>query len=375
MTYQERRAEQPYRLEPIERFVGRVARSPFWMRISLSSYVASGLIVMVSLYSVVLGHEVTVAPLVVEQRQLGNPAAAIEHIRQENFVSLSELEEITSNPDLNPYDRLAHAHSPLILDETGVLQQENYDDVPVGVYYAYSVSTYGDTELVHIEYWMYFSDENIGMGTADRMARWGHPLDRELIYRMDIVNGRIFGAEYQAPIHQLRPFQYPESGRPIFRIASGNHNFQLVHPRELESTPVPVEILAPRPQYEMATRPTTDPDVMALAAQEAYLQHDVDMSQFVYIGIRNPAYVLQEPYPSVVNVGVLTQGRWVFLSTRIGHGLRIWGYRLVAIDLGFTPLPGDIESVSLLVSSPAPDDRPGLEVEQVFIYPPLRLQS
>lgn len=367
--------ETSYRTRPIEQAIARLATKSIWQRTSLSSYVSGGLILFLTTFSILFRYEISPDPLEVEYNSFGDPEAAIERIAREHFISVRELEERTQDPTLDHYDRLALEHSPLILDETYSLRLEQANDVPIGVYYTYSVSTYGEREVVHIEYWMHFSDESVGMSSEERMARWGHPLDRELIYRLNILDGEIFGAEYQAPIHRLVRFQYPEGGRPIFRIASANHNFQLVHPMDRPQLQPDTEIIAPLPQYELAESPLTDPDILALAAREAILQHNVDMTRYVYVAIQDPAYVLREPYPAEVDVGVLTRNRWEYLHSRIGRGVRVFGHRVVAIDVGFTPQRGDIDDVKLILHTTEPSDRPGLRIARVYVYTDLRIPA
>jgi hypothetical protein len=368
------RAPDAYRLAVIEQFIARLAGASTWRRTSLSAFAAAGLILALTVHALSVRQTVEVHPLVIESRQFGDASRGLERIQQEHYISIAELDELTNDPSLDRYERMVFAYAPLILDDYHpVPMLETRDDVPIGVYYVYSVSTLGATELVHIEYWMYFSDENVGMPSPNRMARWGHPLDRELIYRINVLNERVYNAEYQAPIHRLIPFTFPEEGRPIFRVASGNHNFQLVPPQHLESIRYPFRLLAPLPQYDRMSSPLRDPDIMALAAEEAMLQHGVDMTQYVYVGISNPAYVLREPFGGIVDVGVLVGGEWIHLRATIGHGIVVWGYRLIAIDLGFTPKPGDIKAVRLFIDAGAPSDGPPLRVIEVFVLPELRI--
>jgi hypothetical protein len=371
-----RHEHDSYRLAAIEQFIARLAGASTWRRTSVSAFVTAGLILALTVHTLSVRQTVEVDPLVIENRHFGDASRGLERIQQEHYISIAELEEMTNDTSLDRYERMVFTYAPLILDDYyPVSMLETRDDVPIGVYYVYSVSTLGATELVHIEYWMYFSDENVGMPSPDRMARWGHPLDRELIYRINVLNDRVYNAEYQAPIHRLIPFPFPEEGRPIFRVASGNHNFQLVSPQQLETIQYPFRLLAPLPQYDRITSPLRDHDIMALAAEEALLQHGVDMTQYVYVGIENPAYVLREPYGGIVDVGVLVDGQWIHLRATIGHGIVVWGYRLIAIDLGFTPKPGDIEAVTLFIDSRDRTNGPPLRVAEVFVFPELRIQA
>lgn len=364
-----------HRTQPIEAVFGRLARSHVWHRTSISSYATGGLILFLTVYSLLVRTEIEPEQLEVNMRHFGNAGTAIERIREEHFIDIRELEELTQDESLDRYDRMAYEHYPLIVNDTYEQRLEDADDVPIGIYYTYSVSTYGDREVVHIEYWMYFSDEDTGMSTEERMARWGHPLDREIIYRLNLLNGEVFGATYQAPIHRLTRFQYPEGGRPIFRIASGNHNFQLVHQVDRQQIEDADDLLAPQPQYELAEPPRADPDIMSLAAREALLQDDVNMSHYVYVTIEDPTYVLRAPYPAEVDVGVRTQGSWTYLHSKIGHGVVVWGNRTVAIDVGFSPTEADIEAVQLSLSATGATDRSSLRIAQVFLHPELRFPA
>src|SRR4029079_15808420 len=92
----------------------------------------------------------------------------------------------------------------------------------------------------------------------------------------------------QAPHHRQVRFDYDGLQRPVFQIASANHNFRRVSQREVEHA-ADGGLLALMPHVETA-RNYRDPDFLALAAREVWLQYGIDMSEYVYIAFYNPAY-------------------------------------------------------------------------------------
>ncbi len=172
-----------------------------------------------------------------ETRSLGNPFEALEHIRTENITTVERLDALAADESRSAQQRLAYSHAPLLLAQPERALRLN--DTFLGLYYTISESTSESATATTIHYYLWFSDENGGMPIEERMARYGHPLDRELVYRVTFLNGEIMAAYYQAPHHRQVRFEYDGSQRPVFQIASANHNFRRVGQAEAEhgSTP------------------------------------------------------------------------------------------------------------------------------------------
>jgi hypothetical protein len=291
-----------------------------------------------------------------ETRSLGDPFAAIERIRTENITSIERLDALSTDSTQPEDDRLAYAHAPLLLAQPERALRLN--DTILGLYYTVSRSTSGSATATTIRYFLWFSDESGGMPIEERMARYGHPLDRELVYRVTFLNGEIMAAYFQAPHHQQVRFDYDGSQRPVFQIATANHNFRRVSQHEVEHA-ADGGLLALMPHAETA-RNYRDPDFLALAAREVWLQYGIDMSEYVYIAFYNPAYTGE------VTLSVRVSGRWYYLHDALGTGITTHGYRRVAIYVGSRPLPDDIEEVRIITRT---SKNVPLEVSSVYVFP------
>ena len=233
------------------------------------------------------------------------------------------------------------------------------DDTILGLYYTLSESTSETSTATTIRYYLWFSDENGGTPIEQRMALYGHPLDRELVYRVTFLNDEIVAAYYQEPGHRQVRFDYEGSTRPAFRIASANHNFGRVSQREVERIGAD-SLLALMPHEETA-RNYRDPDFLALAAREAWLQYGLDMSEYVYIAFYNPKFAGE------VTLSVRVGGRWYYLHDALGTGITSHGYRRVAIHVGSRPMPGGVEEVRIITRT---SDNVPIDVSSVYLYPP-----
>jgi hypothetical protein len=291
-----------------------------------------------------------------EQRHLGDPFEAIEHIRTQNMTSPERLDALAADQTRPDEERLAYAHAPLLLAQPERALRLN--DTILGLYYTISESTSESATAMTIRYYLWFSDESGGMPIEERMARYGHPLDRELVYRVTFLNGEIMAAYYQAPHHRQVRFDYDGSQRPAFQIASANHNFRHVERAEVDRTN-PNRLLAFMPHVETA-RNYRNPDYLALAAREVWLQYGIDVSEYVYIAFYNPDYTGE------VTLSVRVSGRWYYLHDALGTGITTHGYRRVAINVGSRPLPGDIEEVRIITRT---SERVPLEVSSIYVFP------
>lgn len=291
-----------------------------------------------------------------EMRSLGDPFEAIEYIRTENITSVERLAALAVDQTQPDEERLAYAHAPLLLAQPERALRLN--DTILGLYYTISESTSGSATATTIRFYLWFSDESGGMPIEERMARYGHPLDRELVYRVTFLNGEIMAAYYQAPQHRQVRFDYDGSQRPVFQIASANNNFRRVGRAEVERSGAD-GILALMPHVETA-RNYRNPDYLALEAREVWLQYGIDVSEYVYIAFYNPDYTGE------VTLSVRVSGRWYYLHDALGTGITTHGYRRVAIYVGSRPLPGDIEEVRIITRT---SERVPLEVSSIYVFP------
>lgn len=291
-----------------------------------------------------------------EIRSLGDPFEALERIRTENITSVERLDALATDPGQSDAERLAYRHAPLLLAQPERALRLN--DTILGLYYTISESTSESATATTIRYYLWLSDESGGMPIEQRMARYGHPLDRELVYRVTFLNGEIMAAYYQAPYHRQVRFDYGNDQRPVFQIASANNNFRQVGNDEVERAG-DGRLLALMPHVETA-RNYRDPDFLALAAREVWLQHGIDMSEYVYIAFYNPAYTGE------VTLSVRVGGRWYYLHDALGTGITTNGYRRVAIYVGSRPLPDDIEEVRIITRT---SEQVPLEVSSVYVLP------
>lgn len=293
-------------------------------------------------------------------RQYGSVARALERIERDNFTTIARLDALADDPGQSEIEQLVFRHAPLLL-YTGAGWPAR-DDTWLGVYFRVSQSESGGRTATTIRYYLFLTDENGGMPLPERMARFGHPFDAELIYRVLLFDDEIVAA-YQAPVHQIIRFAYDGETRPVFAIASPNHNFRLVQPDELvrrdEAT-----IIAPLPLDEFALRPLQDPDFIALSAQEVLRQHGVDIGQYVYFTFDNP------PERGAVNIGVRMDGRWYYVRDVVPEGVVRAGDRRIGIWVPAAPFPGDIQEVRLIGFRGAIDE---VRIMSIYVYPPALL--
>jgi hypothetical protein len=294
---------------------------------------------------------------VVTRRPYGSVSRAIERIEQDNFTTIQRLNDLAVDPGQSEVERLVFEHAPLLLHAGS--HWPDRDDTWLGVYYRVSQSETAGRTATTIRYYLFLTDENGGMPLNERMARYGHPFDAELIYRVLLFEDEIVAA-YQAPVHQMIRFAYDGASRPIFAIASPNHNFRLVLPDELLRRDDAM-IVAPLPHDEFAQRPLQDPDFIALSAQEVMRQHGVDIGTYVYFTFDNP------PERGAVNIGVRVADRWYYVRDVVPEGVVRAGDRRVAISVPAAPFPDDVQAVRLIGFRGAIDK---VRIISVYVYPP-----
>lgn len=325
-----------------------------------SSVILAALCVLMILRPLALTQMVEIPSSNVLTRSFGDPEAALERIENENFTTVDELEQLSNDASLSPLLRMVYQHAPLILTPPGEFPSP--DDTFIGVYYLVSETVGEEITVTTIQYFFFSTDESGGTLIRDRLALFGDPIDRELIYRVTIIDNEVASAYFQAPRHRLTPYLYPEEIRPVFEIASANHNFRPVLADELEMRP-DYHLLAPLPHHELRVDPAHDPDFVALAAQEAIEQYGVNLSLYIYVEFQNP--VRDGP----VTISVQVQRRWYYLHDSIA-GLTRPGYNQVGIYIGFAPQPDIIDQMWLVAYSDRPVD---LEVISIYIYPKLSI--
>lgn len=353
----ETRAQPRTRQEPRTGTVTRFASRAATLAIP-SSLILVALLCSILLRTVSLTHVVDVPVSVLERREVGNAQRGLERIATENFTTLEELNALASEPRLPEPQRLVYRYAPLILQD-GVNTPAN-DDTLIGVYYLISTTEGEDTSVTTIQYFFFSTDENGGTLAPDRLALFGQPIDRELIYRVTIIDGEIASAYYQAPVHRLVQMQDWGEGRPIFEVASANHNFRPVGPVELEQRSG-YTLLVPLPRHELEADPAHDPDFVALAASEVDAQYGINLSHYVYVEFQNPTY------NGLVTVSVKVAGRWYYLHDSVA-GLTRPGYNKPGIYIGFAPQPEMVEAIRIVAYAPRQID---VEVISAFVYPRL----
>ncbi|MEZ4523335.1 MAG: hypothetical protein R3A46_17090 [Thermomicrobiales bacterium] len=354
MVNQTKSPAHPARYRPIlsPGIVGRAVAA-----ISIqSSLMLSALLLIMVLRPLAMTHKVEISPDNVFVRPFGNPDDALTRIQQENFTTVENLDELANNPDLNSLERLVYQYAPLILTTSDDFPRS--DDTFIGVYYLASETVGEESTVSTIRYFFFSTDENGGTLIRKRLALFGQPIDRELIYRLTIIDGNVTAAYFQAPGHHLTPYEFPEGSRPIFTIASANHNFRPVPATELERR-LDYRILTPFPHHELRSDPAHDPDFVALAAQEAMAQHGVNLSEYLYVEFQNPVH------NGLTTISVRINGRWYYLHNSIA-GITRPGYNQAGIYLGFAPDPETIGEMWLVAFTDRPID---LEVISIYIYP------
>ena len=274
----------------------------------------------------------------VHVRSLGDPDRALNRIVDENFTSLDHLNELSTNESNSELTRMIYANTPLILRDEGPFP-ERYN-TPIGLYYEVSQSTSGTATATTIRYFLWFVDEDGGMAIERRLAKFGHSLDRELVYRVTFLGDQIVAAYYQSPGHNHVRFDYEGDARPVFAVASANHNFRRVPNLELERWEYGV--LVPLPHRESAEVPAHDPDFAALAAREIWEKYAIDLRNYVFVELNLPAY------SATATISVRIDDRWYYLHEQIGDGLTRPGYNQVAIKIGHPVLSGDISEIRVV---------------------------
>lgn len=290
-------------------------------------------------------------------RSPGDPLRGRERIVEENLTTVSHLDELAANPMQVGALQMVYRHAPLLL-HYGTEFPSRYS-TPIGVYYQVSESRSGNSVATTIRYYLWFTDEEGGMPIDKRLSMFGHSMDRELMYRVTLLGDEVVAAYYQAPGHRLVRMNYPEMGRPVFAVASANHNFRLVTPRELDG-PGDRMIIAMLPRLESPWAPAHDPDFAAIATDEVWEKYGIDLTNYVFVELELPSV------PTPVTISVRIGNRWHYLHEQIGGGVRRPGYNQVGIDIGYSVLPGDIQEVRIVSF-----DRRDLTFEpiRVTIYP------
>jgi hypothetical protein len=327
------------------------------MSASVLSALAFGLLLFH--YAVVMDVQ-TSRDRIVSVRRYGSVERAFERIEHDNFITIQRLDDLAIDSTQSEVEQLVFQHAPLLLYSGPHWPAR--DDTWLGVYYRVSQSESSGRTATTIRYYLFLTDENGGMPLNERMARYGHPFDAELIYRVLLFEDQIVAA-YQAPVHQILRFNYDAETRPVFAIASPNHNFRLVSPDELTRRDE-AEIVAPLPLDEFALRPLQDPDFIALSSQEVFRQHGVDVGQYVYFTFDNP------PGRGAVDIGVRIDGRWYYVRDVIPEGVVRAGDRRIAIRAPAVPFPDDVQAVRLIGFRSAIDD---VRIISIYLYPPATL--
>jgi hypothetical protein len=293
----------------------------------------------------------------VSVREIGDPERARERIVAENFTTLDHLDALAEDSSLNEMHRMVYAHTPLILRYgTEFPERQN---TPIGLYYVATESTSGDATATTIRYYLWFTDEASGMPIEQRLAMFGHSMDRELVYRVTLLGDRVVGAYYQAPGHRLVSMNYMGEARPVFAVASANNNFRQVTTRELDS-PAENFMLVPLAHPESPWAPAHDPDFAALAASEVWEKYHIDLSTFVFVEFDIP---LER---TVVTTSIRINERWYYLHEQIGGGVSRPGYNQVGVEIGYPIFPEDVQEVRLVTYSPEAIDPQSV---RVMIYP------
>jgi hypothetical protein len=318
------------------------------------------MLVVTLLRTAALTHVVVVPLTDIEVRSFGNPQEALHRISTENVATIEQLDELIGDPRLPDLQRQVYRHAPIILQDDTMAQAQ--DDIFIGVYYLASETRGEESVVMTIQYFYFSTDENGGTLIRTRLALFGQPIDRELIYRVTLVDGELASAHYQAPLHRLTSIEYGGDEHPVFEVASANHNFRPVSPAELEQRRG-YRLIVPMPRHELGADPAHDPDFVALAAREALNQYGIDLSNYVYVEFQNPVH------DGIVSVSIKLQGRWYYLHDSV-PGLTRPGYNKVGILVGFSPQPESIEAIWVVASTPDPVD---LEVISIYIYPRLEI--
>lgn len=327
-------------------------------RIELMSALVLAIFLPVSMLNIVASTQVfSVQEPRVDIRRLGDPERARERIMAENFTSSEGLQELAEQPGITDIERLVYRHTPVILRY--VTEFPARYNTPIGVYYDVTTSQSGDSIATTIRYYLWFIDEAGGMPIERRLSTFGHSFDRELIYRVTLLGDEVVAAYYQAPGHRHIIMDYTGETRPVFTVASANHNFREVTMRELEH-PTAKLLLTPVPHQEFRHAPSHDPDFMALAVQEIWEKYQIDLRNYVFVEFEIPGE------ETAVTISIRTDERWYYLHEQVGGGVSRPGYNQVGVELGYPILPGDIREVRVVAFS---DDELSFAPLRVTIYP------
>lgn len=289
-------------------------------------------------------------------RNLGDAQQGRERIVAENFTTLEHLNALVQDPTTSDILRLVYTHTPLILRHSDVFPAPV--NTPIGLYYDVTQSTSGSATATTIRYYLWFTDEPGGMPIESRLAKFGHSMDRELVYRVTLLGDEVVGAYFQAPGHSDVSFEYDGETRPIFTVASANHNFRRVFELELELWRH--GLLVPLPQYETINAPAHDPDFAALAAQEVWEKYQIDLRNYVFVEFDLP------PQGAPATISVRIDERWFYLHEQIGGGVQRPGYNQVGVDIGHAVLPGDVSEVRVVAFI---DQEVNFDNLRISIYP------
>lgn len=295
------------------------------------------------------------SPPVVE-RELGDPERGLERIVAENFTTIEHLDALIADPETSDIQRLVYTHTPLILRHSDVFPARY--NTPIGLYYDVSQSISGEATATTIRYYLWFVDEAGGMPIESRLAKFGHSMDRELVYRVTLLGDEVVGAYFQAPGHNHVSFEHDGETRPIFTVASGNNNFRRVFDLELELWGH--GLLVPLPHYETINAPAHDPDFAALAAREVWEKYQIDLRNYVFVELDLP------PQGAVTTISIRIDDRWYYLHEQVGGGVQRPGYNQVGIDIGFAVLRGDLSEVRVIAFT---GEEISFEHMRISIYP------
>ncbi|CAN5500912.1 hypothetical protein BH24CHL1_BH24CHL1_18520 [soil metagenome] len=295
------------------------------------------------------------SPTVVE-RNLGDPERGLERIAAENFTTIEHLDALAEDSETSDILRLVYTHTPLILRHSDVFPARF--NTPIGLYYDVTQSTSGPATATTIRYFLWFVDEAGGMPIESRLAKFGHSMDRELVYRVTLLGDEVVGAYFQAPGHNHVSFEYDGETRPVFTMASANNNFRRVF--DLELVLWGHGLLVPLPRYETINAPAHDPDFAALAAREVWEKYQIDLRNYVFVELALPAQ------GAAATISVRIDDRWYYLHEQIGGGVRRPGYNQVGVNVGYSVLPGDISEVRVIAFS---EQESSLDLLRVSIYP------
>lgn len=335
----------------------RYLRDRVHRRIELVSMLVVVVYVPILVLQVLVNAQLTslASPAVVE-RELGDPERGLERIVAENFTTIDRLDALVANPDTSALLKQVYTHTPLILRHSDVFPARY--NTPIGLYYDVTQSSSGPATATTIRYYLWFVDEAGGMPIESRLAKFGHSMDRELVYRVTLLGDEVVGAYFQAPGHANVSFEYDGQTRPIFTVASANNNFRRVFDLELDLWSD--GLLVPFPRYETINAPAHDPDFAALAAREVWEKYQIDLRNYVFVELDLPAQ------GAVSTISVRIDDRWYYLHEQIGGGVQRPGYNQVGVNVEYAVLPGDISEVRIIAFT---EENLSFDPVRISIYP------